>query len=294
MSDPQQSTAEARLVCDLATGLCGTDGTETQRVTVTYVTDPICSACWAMEPAWRTVLFRYGDLLDVRHVYGGLLPSWDGFADEGNGIQGYGDVAAHWRQVAEHTGQALNASVWDTDPIASSFPPSIVLAAAREVAPALAEAALRKVREELFVHGRNISRPEVWSAALRAAGIDPALVEARLLDGSARELFAADLQLARSLRVSTFPTVIIEADGDRTTLRGVQSLSFLENVIMSATGVPSTPRSTTIEEAVTFLGVGTTAEYSALTGGSSGETERALRSAGLTARALPGGAVWTP
>ena len=294
MSDQQQPTADDLLVCDVTTGLCGTDRTETRRVTVTYVTDPICSACWVMEPAWRTVQFRYGDLLDVRHVYGGLLPSWDGFADAGNGIAGHGDVAEHWREMAEHTGQALNVSVWDADPIMSSFPPSIVLAAAREVAPDLAEVALRKVREELFVHGRNISRPQVWSAALHAAGIDPALVEAGLRDGWARDLFAADLQLARSLRVSAFPTVIVEADGDRTTLRGVQSLSRLEDVITAAAGVRPTPRTATIDEAVTFLGVGTTAEYSALTGRSAAQTELALRSAGLTARALPGGNAWTP
>jgi len=167
MNDLLETTG---LACDLTTGLCGSDEPDTRRVTITYVTDPICSACWAMEPAWRTVQHRYGDLLDVRHVYGGLLPGWDGFADPANGIHGHEHVAEHWREMAEHTGQATAVSVWDTDPIPSSFPPSMVLVAARDVAPELAETALRKLREELFVHGRNIARPDVWRDALAAAG----------------------------------------------------------------------------------------------------------------------------
>lgn len=74
---PAPSVAE--LLCLVATGVCGTVPEAAQRVSVTYVTDPICSACWAMEPAWRAVEYTYGDRLDVRHVYGGLLPSGEGF-----------------------------------------------------------------------------------------------------------------------------------------------------------------------------------------------------------------------
>lgn len=291
MNDLLETTG---LACDLTTGLCGSDEPDTRRVTITYVTDPICSACWAMEPAWRTVQHRYGDLLDVRHVYGGLLPGWDGFADPANGIHGHEHVAEHWREMAEHTGQATAVSVWDTDPIPSSFPPSMVLVAARDVAPELAETALRKLREELFVHGRNIARPDVWRDALAAAGVDVAEVEARLGDGRARDLFIADLQLARSLRATAFPTLVVEADGDRITLRGTQGLARLERVITEAAGVRPVAPSATIEEAVTSLGVGTTAEYAAFTGGGGAETERALRDAGLTARSLPGGTVWLP
>lgn len=283
------------LVCDLSTGLCGPDQADTsRRVTVTYITDPICSACWATEPAWRAAQFRYGDQLDVRHVYGGLLPGWDGFADEGNGIRSFRDVGHHWRHIAEHTGQAIDASVWDTDPIASSFPPSMVLAAARDVAPDRDEHTLRQLREQLFVHGRNIARPDVWVRALSAAGIDIDAVTARLQDGRAQDLFAQDLLLARQLRATAFPTLIIEADGDRTTLRGVQSVARLDRVIAEAIGVQPTTGGATIEEAVEHLGLGTTAEYAAVMGVTHTEAERRLTSAALRARTLSGGTVWEP
>src|SRR3954471_18399417 len=93
------------LHCDLDTGVCElapaphapvleveAPSRTAASTGVTYVTDPICSACWVMEPAWRTVSTRYADLIEVTHVYGGLLPTWDGFADPGAGIRKAEDV----------------------------------------------------------------------------------------------------------------------------------------------------------------------------------------------------------
>lgn len=282
------------LSCDLTTGVCGVDVEEPQRVTVTYVTDPICSACWAMEPAWRAVGYAFGDLLEVRHVYGGLLPSWDGFADAGNGIHGHSDVPDHWREMAERTGQAMNVSVWEDDPIASSYPASMVLTAARDISPERDGLMLRRLREELFVNGRNISRPEVWTDAAEKAGIDPHAIQVRLDDGRAESLFAADLQTARALQATVFPTLIVEAGGDRRTLRGVQPPERLAHVIAEAAGVQQHRPSATVEEAVAFLDVATTAEYAALLGTTTEDAVTALESLGPRARQLPGGAVWTP
>jgi Thioredoxin len=81
------------LACDTHSGTCTVSGAAAARpigpqarATVLCVSDPICSGCWALEPAWRKLRYRYGDLIEVRQVYGGLLPSWEGFADRGAGI----------------------------------------------------------------------------------------------------------------------------------------------------------------------------------------------------------------
>lgn len=284
----------AGLACDVATGLCGPGGTSTARVTVTYVTDPICSACWVMEPAWRAVNYHLGDLVEVRHVYGGLLPDWDGFADTANGIGHYSDVAAHWVELAEHTGQALNASVWDRDPIASSYPPSLVLAAVRDAAADREGTFLRRLREELFVHGRNIARPEVWQRAVEQAGLDSAEVHTRLADGRAAAGFGEDLAAVRALRVSGFPTLIVEGPDHRVVLRGFQSFGRLASVISEAGGVPFDPKPVSLDEAICHLDVGTTAEYATLLGRASAEVEHALAGAGIGSITLPGGKVWIP
>lgn len=293
MSEHQVNGQEwSAAVCDLSTGVCGPGSSIVQRVSVTFVTDPICSACWAMEPAWRAIEFHYGDLLDVRHVYGGLLPSWEGFADAANGIRGYADVAGHWEEIAALSGQALNVGVWHDDPIASSFPPSLVAAAVRDIDPAVEGRFLRRLREELFIHGRNIARPEVWSRAVRATGLDVGAVQARLSDGRAQELFRGDLDAARSLRATAFPTLILESPDARTTLRGVQSFARLESVVTEIAGTRPGRKRATMEEAIEFLGVGTSMEYATVLGRPVLSVDRELSDLGLQARSLPGGTAW--
>jgi protein-disulfide isomerase-like protein with CxxC motif len=262
------------------------------RLSVTYVTDPICSACWAMEPAWRAIEFRYGDLLDVRQVYGGLLPRWEGFADAANGIAGPEDVAEHWEVLARRTGQPLTADVWRTDPIASSFPPSIVAAAVRVAAPEREAVFLRLLREELFVHGRNIARPDVWSRAVRAAGVDESVVLGHLT-GAAYDTFVEDLATARRLRISAFPTVIVESADARLVLRGVQSFARLEAAVVGAAGVRARRQRVSLTEAIAVLGTGTTAEYAAVLGAERVDVEAALATSGLRPITLTGGAAWT-
>lgn len=222
-------------------------------------------------------------------MYGGLLPSWDGFADPANGIHRYEDVAGHWRELAEHVGQATAVNVWADDPILSSFPASMVMTAVRLIDPAREEAALRHLREQLFFHGRNIGRPEVWA---QAVGVDPALVEAKLADGSAREEFAADLQRARELGVSAFPTLVVESGGDRFALRGVQSPERLLGVLSTLLGEVPDGRPADLPSAITALGSGTTAEYAAVLGREPQLLERELADAGLRRIDLPGGAGW--
>ena len=114
------------------------------------------------------------------------------------------------------------------------------------------------------------------------------------IDGTAESLFAADLRTARALGATVFPTLIVEAGGDRRTLRGVQRPERLAQVIAEAAGVQQQRPSATLEEAVAFLGVATTAEYAALLGTTTDDAVAALEAAGLRARQLPGGAVWTP
>lgn len=284
----------AGLACDLETGVCGPGESSTARVSVTYVTDPICSACWVMEPAWRAVEFHLGHLFEVRHLYGGLLPRWDGFADTANGIGHFTDVAAHWAEMATHTGQALNVSVWDDDPIASSFPPSLVLAAVRDLAPDREARFLRRLREELFVHGRNIARPEVWQRVVEQANLDPAQVHARLTDGRAAAGFGEDLAAVRALRVTGFPTLIVEGPDHRMVLRGFQGFGRLASGITEAAGVAFDPKPVTLDEAIDHLDVGTTAEYATLLGRTTAEVENALAGAGIGSLTLPGGKVWIP
>lgn len=293
-------------MCDVETGSCAmpdTDGAATDTVQLSadrvhtraravYVTDPICSACWVSEPAWRSVAARYADVLDIEHVFGGLLPSWEGFLDAGAGIRQPSDVAHHWDEFAAMTGQPIDASVWLTDPLPSSFPPSIAAVAVRLVAPQLEAAYLRRIRENLFLDARNIARPEVLAAAAAAVGVDIAAYEAVIADGTAEQAFNNDRMKSRAMGVRGFPTVFVEGPAGRLMLHGIFSADQFERALLAVTGIERRPHLATVGAAIEELGTGTTAEYAATLGGTPAETEALLAAAGMVRRDVGGGTVW--
>lgn len=76
------------MMCDLETGVCGVaadDGFEVidlnqpiKKIDLYYVTDPICSHCWALEPTLRRFTKEYGQYFNFKTVMGGLLEKWHG------------------------------------------------------------------------------------------------------------------------------------------------------------------------------------------------------------------------
>jgi putative protein-disulfide isomerase len=302
---PESATASnATTTCDVTgcpTSLdagqgAGAVGRSAAKAELLYVTDPLCSGCWALEPAWRRLLYRYGDQLSVSYVYGGLLPGWDGFSDRNNAIAAASDVAPHWDMVSRASGQPIDSRVWLSDPPASSFPASIAAAAVRLVAPEQERRYLRRLRELVFLERRNIARPEVLRAALAAIEIDTHGWQAMIDAGAAERVFAADRALARQLRVRVLPTLFIETATahPRAVAEGSHSPEALERAVLEAAATPLAP-SPESESAAAVLDAyqtGTSAELAAALGLTVPAAERALMRTRARRRTVANGTVW--
>ncbi|WHY86913.1 DsbA family protein [Neobacillus novalis] len=208
-----------KMVCDLETGICGEAGDETfetidlnqpqKKVTLYYVTDPICSHCWALEPVLRKFEEQYGQYFELHTVMGGLLESWDGFADVANGIGSPSDVAGHWREVGEYSRMPIDGSLWHDNPVHSSFIPSRVYKIVQQQDEQLARTFLRRAREAVFAFNENIADELVLINIVNQLGLDGEAIvkEAELTKG--HELLDQDFAQARSLGVRGFPTIIM-------------------------------------------------------------------------------------
>ncbi|MBO1002021.1 DsbA family protein [Pseudogracilibacillus auburnensis] len=208
------------MICDLETGVCGPSGesevemidlnTVTEKkLTLYYVTDPICSHCWALEPVLRRFEKQYSHYFHMQTVMGGLLEKWEGFADVKNGISGPADVAGHWREVGEHSRMPIDGSVWLQNPIFSSYPPSRVYKVIQQENDELAHVFLRRVREAVFAFNRNIAEDEVLIEIVNNIGLDGEKIVKQANEESSQELLNQDFSLARSLGATGFPTIII-------------------------------------------------------------------------------------
>ncbi|MFP7295225.1 DsbA family protein [Bacillus safensis] len=208
------------MFCDIETGVCGVGEEEDiqvidfqqskKSITLYYVTDPICSHCWAIEPVLRRLKEQYGHYFHFQTVLGGLLEKWhDGPIDPANGIYKPADVAGHWREVGEHSRMPIDGSLMIDNPVQSSYPPSRVFKVIQKHHDdALAYTFLRRAREALFAFNQNISDITVLIDIVNDLGLNGDVIvhEAGLPSG--QELLDQDFTLVRDLGARGFPTII--------------------------------------------------------------------------------------
>ena len=209
------------MICDLETGVCGVAGEEEmglidfsqpkKSIEVYYVTDPICSHCWAIEPVLRRFKEQYGHYFNFHPVMGGLLEKWhDGPIDPANGIYKPADVAPHWREVGEHSRMPIDGSLMIDNPVQSSFPPSRVYKVIQKnYNDALAYEFLRRAREVLFPFNQNISDLSVLIEIVNRLGLDGEAIVIEAEQPAGQQLLNEDFALARSLGARGFPTIIM-------------------------------------------------------------------------------------
>jgi putative protein-disulfide isomerase len=234
------------------------------KATLLSVTDPICSGCWACEPAWRRLLYHYGGVLTVRTMYGGLLPGWEGFSDPGAGIAAPADVAPHWLQVAARTSQPIDPAVWHTDPPASSYPASTAAHIVRILDAAAEQRFLRRVREAVFLEARNIARRDVLVHCAAEAGVDPHAFSV-LFDADAGAHFATDMRERHALGVTVLISTA-ESGRPRPLVVGARPWARLESSLLSALALPDAQpaRAPTVDVALEAYASGTTLEFATL------------------------------
>ncbi|MFD1040557.1 DsbA family protein [Virgibacillus byunsanensis] len=209
------------MICDLETGVCGVaEGEEMEvidfnqpnkLINLYYVTDPICSHCWAIEPVLRRFVEQYGDYFNFHTVMGGLLEKWhDGPIDPANGIYKPADVAGHWREVGEYSRMPIDGTLMIDNPVQSSYPPSRVFKVIQKNHnDALAFEYLRRAREALFAFNQNISDESVMIEIVNKIGLDGEAILNEAEQPIGQQLLNEDFDLTRSLGARGFPTIIM-------------------------------------------------------------------------------------
>ncbi|WP_203364058.1 DsbA family protein [Bacillus sp. REN10] len=234
-----------KMICDLETGVCGEVGEDTiemidlsppqKKITLYYVTDPICSHCWALEPVLRRVEKQYGHYFTMHTVMGGLLKGWDGFADVKNRIGRPADVADHWKEVGEHSRMPIDGSLWLNNPIQSSYPASRVFKIIQQKDEQLANMYLRRAREAVFAFNQNIGEKQILMDIVNQIGLDGETVIEKAEQTIGQQLLDQDFALAASLGVRGFPTIIIVNEENKgIKIVGARPLDYYVKGLMQA------------------------------------------------------------
>ncbi len=295
------------LMCDPETGVCEIPTNETNSdesslitagkkpVKVIYFTDPICSACWGIEPQLRKLKLEYGDSVEVDYRMGGMLKDWSYNNGE---ISKPSDVAHHWDEVSAYYDMPIDGDVWLEDPLDSSFPASIAFKAAQMQNNEKAILYLREVREMVFVKKMNIAKWENLVQAAKNVGLDVEKFKADY-EGQAKVLFEEDLKMARQFGVRGFPTLFFtDASGRTELVYGSKPYSAFEQTLLkllpTATKQSYDKSWSSIFSKYNSL---TAKEFSVLSGVSRNESENLLneltRKQNLKEVTSKNGALWT-
>lgn len=226
------------LICDPIVGACGVNDSvpsdkgaglsSENKIKIIYFTDPICSSCWGIEPQLRKLKLEYGDIIEVEYRMGGLLPDW---SYNSGGISKPSDVATHWDEASAHYDMPIDGDVWLSDPLDSSYPPSIAFKAAQLQSEEKAVLFMREMREMLFMQRINIAKYENLEKAAAKVGLDLDRFK-KDVNGQAKTDFQQDLSLAKSLGVRGFPTLFFVGNDDKKeTVYGSRPYPFFEMAI---------------------------------------------------------------
>ena len=244
--------------CDIETGLCAPSNesgieeinmNEQHKVRLIYYTDPICSACWAIEPELKKFKLEYGEYMVIEYKMGGLLPGWDGFNDTGNGISKPSDVSHHWDEVGIQTGMSIDGDIWLEDPLSSSYPPSIAFKAMQKQGQAKALAFLRYIREMVFLEKKNITKEHFLLRAVEMSGGDTMQFLLDYKNDAVKQIFFDEIQEGRKIGVRGFPTFIfVEKSGSGFKISGMAGYDNYIAALEKAFGEKITPRKIELSE----------------------------------------------
>lgn len=234
-----ETTKNNPLMCDPAEGICALPGSTStptlpdqktaKAVKIIYFTDPICSSCWGIEPQLRKLKLEYGKEIEVEYRMGGLLPDW---SYNSGGISKPSDVAHHWDEVSAYYDMPIDGDVWLTDPLDSSYPPSIAFKAAQIQDKEKALLFLREMREMVFLKKKNIAKWEQIAAAAKKTGLNTDQLKADI-QNSGKTGFEEDLKQARESGVRGFPTLFfVNAAGAKEIVYGSKPYSAFEAAIL--------------------------------------------------------------
>ena len=167
-------------------------------IQTTYYTDPVCSACWAIEPQLLRLREEYQDQIQITIKMAGLMRSWKDFEGDLKPYGGPEQVAAFWDQMARTIEMPMEGAVWREDPPRSTWPSNMAYRAAVLQGEARACRYLRRMREAVLTERKNLARPEILKALAEEVGLDADRLWKEMKSEPVARVFYDDMVEART------------------------------------------------------------------------------------------------
>jgi putative protein-disulfide isomerase len=175
-----------------------------------YVGDPMCSWCWGFAPVKRRIEEQCEGRAEVSLVVGGLRP----FTTEPQDDQRKTFLREHWQEIGDKTGQPFAFHLLDRDDFVYDTEPASRAAVVVRHLDGQAKALdfFSELQRAFYADNADVTEAATLTALARDFGVDGDAFAEHLETEEMRQATIEDFQLARSLGVTGFPTVVVKDD----------------------------------------------------------------------------------
>lgn len=179
---------------------------ESNKDTLIYVGDPMCSWCYGFSPKVDKLLQLHPDM-ELRLIMGGLrYRGNEKMAD----LSGF--LKEHWEEVAHRTGRAFKFDILNQeDLIYDTGPACRAVVAASMVQPSLVWVFFKTLQSAFYHDNADPTSEETFIDIAQKCGMSPSEFRKAFHDTKSEDALLAQLQWASANRIHGFPTVLYKS-----------------------------------------------------------------------------------
>ncbi|MBO7301210.1 MAG: DsbA family protein [Bacteroidaceae bacterium] len=213
---------------------------------ITIFADPVCTWCWGSVPVIRALAYRYGEQLKISYLMGGMIEDITTYSNRKLSIGG--DIALSNRNIHEHWLEASSAHgmpVCNTslhlfdEEHRSTLPQNYAYIAAHIYCKRHKDSTpkqshfhfLRRLQEATATDGSKTNREEKIIGIASATGFDPELFREIFNSDEVKSEYKKNKDLCNEYDVQSFPTFIVEHQGEEILLRGFSTYETIAQTI---------------------------------------------------------------
>ncbi len=213
-----------------------------KKIKIIQYTDPLCTWCYGMEPIFRKVEYLLKDKVEFQYIMGMLvgdvhdIVGRDEHADA-RFTQFKVQVKNGMLEAAKRTGVPIDINFLDkmnADNF-SSVPMCLAYKAMHIQSAEYAEKFLRRLREARYAECRDVSSIQGLCELASEFPIDIERFKKDMTDGTADELYSADLVACSKHQVRTYPTTNVTYGKHEKSATGYCEFGFFQSAIADLT-----------------------------------------------------------
>jgi len=181
-----------------------------EKPTLYYVHDPMCSWCWGFRKCWAKVQLALEHKVNIVNVVGGLAPD----SNIAMPIEMEDAIKQHWRTIQNTVpGTEFNFDFWDKNQARrSTYPACRSVLTVKEIDASKEQEMIAAIQKAYYLNAQNPSDLNTLTDIASEIGISKQLFSEKIQSKSIEYALLEDIQFSRSIGVNSFPSLVLKVN----------------------------------------------------------------------------------